>query len=317
MKHKKFQEWIVLLAYDELGSREREELEQHLASCADCRRERDRVAQFHRLLAVRQAVPGTDGLLQAARNDLRTAISREGKRIPDKNLVASLIRRFIDGGYRPVLAGALCLVAGIAVGRFFLQPGNPAVQNGLVVQTTAPIQPGDTHVSNVRFINTNLESGSVEFTFDAVRPVHVKGNINDEQVQKIMMHALLTEDNPGVRLRSVSTIASLGSKSDIDIKTALITSLKTDENAGVRGEALKTLRHYPMDNDIRDAFLFVLTHDKNPGIRIAAINCLDSTRVVGASLDRGTLEVLRERMNRDENNYIRLRAKAVIEEVRQ
>jgi hypothetical protein len=317
MRHKKFQEWILLQAYDELGSREREELERHLGSCAECRSERDRVNQFHRLLAARQPVPGTDGVLQSARDGLRAAINREGNRPRHEGRIASLIGRFFEGGYRPALAGALCLAAGIAVGRYLLQPGHQAVQNGPEVQTTAPVQPGDTHISNVRFVNSNLESGSVEFTFDAVRPVHVKGNINDEQVQKIMMHALLTEDNPGVRLRSVSTIAALGSKSDIDIKTALITSLKTDENAGVRGEALKTLRHYPMDNDIREAFLFVLGHDKNPGIRIAAINCLDSTRVVGASLDRGMLEVLRERMNRDDNNYIRLRAKAVIEEVRQ
>ena len=72
-----------------------------------------------------------------------------------------------------------------------------------------------------------------------------------------------------------------------------------------------------MDQEIKQAFLFVLTHEKNPGLRIAAINTLDSARVSGQAVDQDVLIVLRDKMQTDENNYIRHRARAVVEEVRQ
>jgi HEAT repeat protein len=126
----------------------------------------------------------------------------------------------------------------------------------------------------------------------------------------------LNEQNPGVRLQSINAM-TLQKVPDREVKSTLITALKTDENAGVRKEALLALKNFSMDDDIKQAFLFVLTHDSNPGLRIAAINYLDSARVVGKGYDQDVLSVLREKMQSDDNNYIRLRAKAAIEEIKQ
>jgi hypothetical protein len=71
---------------------------------------------------------------------------------------------------------------------------------------------------------------------------------------------------------------------------------------------------FPFDEEIKQAFLHVLMRDKNPALRIAAINSLDSARVEGQPRDKDLLEVLKERMQSDENNYIRIRAKAVLKE---
>ena len=157
----------------------------------------------------------------------------------------------------------------------------------------------------------------MEFSFEAVSPVHVKGNINDERVQKVLAHALVNDQNPGVRLRTVNAIASQGERlriPDREIRAALILAVKTDENPGVRKEALKTLRSFPFDEEIKQAFLYVLMKDKNPALRIEAINSLDSarTRVV----DKELMDVLTQRMQSDENSYVRIRAKAVLEEVK-
>ena len=74
------------------------------------------------------------------------------------------------------------------------------------------------------------------------------------------------------------------------------------------------LKEFPFDRDIKQAFLFVLKNDKNPGLRIAAINCLDSLSPAGQTADPDILEVLKERMKSDANSYIRIRAKATLQE---
>ena len=139
-------------------------------------------------------------------------------------------------------------------------------------------------------------------------------------MQKVLAHALVNDENPGVRLRSVSAFSTQIQKlkmPDREVKAALILALKTDGNPAVRKEALKTLQGFPFDEEIKQVFLHVLMRDNNPALRIAAINSLDSARVQGQGTDKDFLEVLKERMQSDENNYIRIRAKSVLEEIKQ
>ncbi len=314
MNHKKYEKWLVLDEYGELGPADKKELENHCVSCQACRSERDRLNRLQHVLSAYHPAAVTDSVIDNARQALRSTIRREGERTSIIDRLVTVAGNLLSGFNRPVLAGAITGIAGLIAGYFLFTPRGSVTNN---IAGPSPILPGDTRIANVRFITTDLSTGNVEFTFDAVKPVRVRGNINDEQVQKILTHALLTEENPGVRLQSVNTFAAFPGNRDKDIKSALITSLKTDENAGVRNEALKTLRNYPMDNDIKLALLYTLNHDRNPGIRIAAINYLDSARVSGAGLDRDVLEVFRERMKLDDNNYIRIRAKAAIQEMNQ
>ena len=58
-------------------------------------------------------------------------------------------------------------------------------------------------------------------------------------------------------------------------------------------------------------------YDKNSGIRIVVINLLDSVKVEGKPLDQDILDVLKQRMKSDDNNYIRIKAKEALGEIRQ
>jgi len=102
-----------------------------------------------------------------------------------------------------------------------------------------------------------------------------------------------------------------------EIKRALIQALKSDGNAGVRKEALKALQKLPVDKVIKDALLYLLSHESNPGIRVEAINYLDKFVLSDKPYDTDILKVLKERMQSDNNNYVRIRAKNVYEEVQQ
>ncbi len=160
----------------------------------------------------------------------------------------------------------------------------------------------------------------VEFTFDAITPMHVRGNINDQKVQKVLARALVSDDNAGVRLQTVNAIGAQGTGNkgfDSEVKAALISALKGDDNPGVRQQALRVLLRQTLDNEIKQALMYTLMHDKNSGLRIAAINGLAAASVEGHCFDPDILSVLKQEINSDKNNYVRRQAQTVIEEVSQ
>ena len=310
--HEHWNELLQLLLYDELKENERRDLDGHLQSCAECREEFIRLKTLHASLNEAPPPVADDRLLAEARQQLRGALRQEQSRRPGRQRIIDFIQSTFVPHYKIVLGGAATFALGIIVAYAFFVPKHPATPT----LQSSPDIPGDTRITNVRFLSTDMSTGEIEFAFDAVKPVRMKGNINNEQVQRILTHALLTEQNAGVRLQSISAMASRKAV-DKDVKNALITALKTDENPGVRQEAMKALRGFVMDQELKQAFLFVLTHEKNPGLRIAAINTLDSARLVGQGVDQDVLNVLREKMQSDDNGYIRTRAKNVIKEINQ
>ena len=320
MRHEQYKEWLQLLMYDELSADEKTALDQHLLQCAECRQEMEELKQFHATLLQAGPITPDESLLQDARRSLRSALRSARVKPPLWNRMADSFTEFILPNYKLVLGGGATLAVGILVGRLAFVPGTPSTGVQVPLGQPAAFLDGDPRIANVRFINSDVSSGEMEFTFDAVSPVHMKGNINDERVQKVLAHALVNDENPGVRLRSVSAFSTQTQKlktPDKEVKAALILAVKTDGNPGVRKEALKALLSFPFDDEIKQAFLDVLMRDENPALRIAAINSLDSVRLQGQGGDKDLLEVLKQRMQSDDNSYIRIRAKAVMEEIKQ
>jgi hypothetical protein len=50
------------------------------------------------------------------------------------------------------------------------------------------------------------------------------------------------------------------------------------------------------------------------GLRIEAINCLVAERDAGSPVDQEMLEVFKERLASDNNSYIRMRSKNILQE---
>ena len=183
---------------------------------------------------------------------------------------------------------------------------------------------GEPQITNVRFDDADPGDGQVAFSFDAVTPVQVKGSPNDPGVQSVLTKALMYEGNPGVRLRAVSAITSQiqiqmtnPTKGDAEVKQALIEAMKFDPNPGVRREALRALGKFPFDEDIKKGLLFVLNKDENEGLRVEAINNLAAAKDEFRASDEHLLDILRKRVQSDNNRYVRQRARAVLQEVQQ
>jgi CheY-like chemotaxis protein len=314
MTHDAFKEKLLLYVYDDLDPEHARAISEHLRNCAECASEVQRLRKLHSALdAYRPPVSVDDRLLNEARQQLHTALVRERFRQTAWERLRSSFDAVLAPRYQLALGGIAAIAAGVLIGRYLLVPTSPSPAFTPQAQI-----PQDAHITNVRFLTSTDGTGIVEFTFDAVTPVRMKGSVDDPQIQRVLTHAILNEENPGVRLRAVSAIASPGTEPpDREVKAALIIALKSDANAGVRKEALQTLQRFPPDSEIKDALLHTLMYDKNPGLRIAAINGLDSLRVRGGMTGQDLLRVLRNRMQTDENNYIRLRARAVLQEVTQ
>lgn len=314
MKHSDFVHQLYLLASGDIDPDDRQLLEEHMQTCEGCRTEFQRLTRLHSVIGLRRSITVDDQLLAAARQQLRLALKAERSGVSFWQKAIDLIETVVSPPARLAFGGAAILVVGIVVGRLAFPPASQPASSIAM----APHDAGETRITNVRILNSGVGGEGVEFTFDAVTPVKMNGNLDDPRIQKVLAHAMLNEENPGVRLRAVSVTHPLKTASaDREVKAALILALQNDENAGVRKEALIALQQYPFDGEIKDAFLRTLMFDKNPGLRIAAINGLDSLGVSKTGADANLLSVLKHKSQTDDNNYIRLKAKAVLQEVRQ
>ncbi len=313
MNHQEFREWLPLFAYGDLEGNDKESMRQHLETCEDCRTELEQIAKLHGSLDQLQRVSVTEELLQESRQELRAALRIERTKLSFWDRVREGLTSTVPQ-YRVALGAAAMLAVGVFVG--YMAFGR--TETAPVVTHTPPRNPvvrGNPEITNVKFIDSDASDGQVEFEFDAVTPMSVRGSINDAQVQKVLSYAVVNEQNPGFRLRAVSALGTSRQTkgTDPEVRDSLITVLKSDENPGVRKEALEVLQKFPMDEEIKKAFLYVLLHDRNDGMRVSAIKGLE----LAAKTDQEVLDVFKQKVHSNDIDYIRLKARDLIQEVKQ
>ncbi|MFZ2864169.1 MAG: HEAT repeat domain-containing protein, partial [Ignavibacteriaceae bacterium] len=116
-------------------------------------------------------------------------------------------------------------------------------------------------------------------------------------------------------LNSINVInAGSQHKNDDELKNALISVAKYDNNPGVRREAIKSFNELSVDKEIKDALIYVLLNDTSAGIRIEAINSLMETSKKGIKLDESDLTTLKDKIQLDQNNYVRYQLRNIIKE---
>lgn len=315
MTHDDYRDLVLLSASGGIDADAQEVLGRHMRTCERCRKEFDELDKLHRaVVAHGRGIEPDEHLLGEARQELRVALRNERARR------AALFGWFDTGmitpAWRFALGAAFTLALGVMLGRWVSAPGSSPQSLPVAALSPAggaPPEEEETRITNVHFVDHGKMTGEIEFTFDAVTPVRMRGSIDDPKIQKVLTHAMLNEENPGVRLKAVNAINRQGVGSqDAETKIALIKAMELDANAGVRKEALNALRRLPFDDAIKQALLHALVNDPNPGLRVAAINALDSARTSAAGVDSDILEVLKQKAATDDNNYIRVKARAVI-----
>ena len=323
MKHRQWKEWLQLSLYDELASEEQRQLDMHIKECASCRKDLEEIKHIHALLAHYTTAPVTEMQLQDARRSMRSAVLGERSRLSFAELFSARLNAFLIPRWVTAAGSIVLLAAGAAAGYLFFK--TPENLNGFQTASAgSTVERGESQIANIRFIDRDEKSGTVDFSFDALTPVHVRGSLNDERIQKMLARALVSEQNAGMRLRTVNLFGTYGESKeqspnvmDDEVKKALITALQYDQNLGVRKQALDVLSRYLPDSTVTRAFLFVLANEKNTGLKIAAINSLDLSKYEHRPISKDLLSAFQQKAQSDENSYIRLRAGAALQEIHQ
>lgn len=326
MNKEKFIEQAHLYLMDELNENERAGLENVMMENDGLRNEFDSIKQIYETITGNKPEEADEKLLVSARNSLMRTIWTEAEKASVKDRILEWLKNIFVANYKFALGGAGMLVVGVFIGYMFFSTGiaqQPLITTSHSIdvdKVESGVESGDVKISNIRIPTTLTGKGQIEVSFDAIKPISYKGTADDPFIQRLLASALVTEKNPGLRLRTVNTLSSQleSEKSNVDpkVKNALITALKVDDNPAVRREALNALIRFPFDDDIRDAYLFVLSNDRNSGMRVAAINALAQLKVEGNSLDEKILNVLNRKAENDESDFIRLRAASLVQEVK-
>ena len=315
MSHNEFKQLIQLSLYSELSDDKQKLLMSHLKSCEECRMELEQQKEIMMLIADHKNLEVNEELLKEARMQLRGALIQEKNNenpfISFKNSILHLVST------PPRLAfGAISvLIMGIIIGSILFGEVKPTFNEKNSEFSNASVFDSDLRISNMQFIDSDTADGEIEFTFNAEKQIHYKGSINDPKVQSFLTYAMLNDKNPGSRFNSINVMDSYEKAAlDKEIKDALVTVVMTDNNQGVRREALKLLNRSPFDEPIKQANLFVLLNDSSSSLRIEALNALIEASKRGHLLNQNDVDLVIKQANQDNNNYIKLKSKTLLQE---
>jgi hypothetical protein len=304
MNCEELQENLPLLVYGELSASEQAACDEHLAGCASCRAEREKLEQLHQVLAQRPQVDVSATLLAEARMGLEEALENQqhGWRALWRNGLP-ILRFQPASGFALGLTLILC---GFGLG-WGLRPHAMQLTSGVGEVNSAGVASPDLEnmrISGISRVAPDPQTGSVKITMDAERRVTLEGSLDDPKIQQVLVYAVKSYDNPGIRR---DTLDALRSRADNpNIRQALIYAMRHDPNAGVRLEALEAVGNTQSSSDVHAALLEAIEHDTNPGVRVAAVNALiDHTEQEG--YDAPTAQALAHLATTDSNAYVRLK----------
>jgi len=324
----------LFAAGQELDPSEEAAVIEHIAHCGNCAEALEREKSLLTTLASNHLEPDA-ALLAGCRATLEDALDREEETGWLRRTLGNLVpTSWISP--RPAWSAALLLVIGFSVGifgpRFLNHPPRPAspvapsaeVSDQSVVaasqQDSAALGTLDLHTADLAGINV-LPGGSneppeVELQLKARQPVTLQGTVDNSEVKRVLLYILRNNQrfDPDVRLSAVDLLRARNN--DADVRSALCHAVHTDHNTAVRLKALEALNGAEPQDLVRQTLLDALMDDQNPGVRIEAINALRSMAEKGqVSSDARMLSVLRDRMEKDPNTYIRLQSAAAVRDL--
>lgn len=312
MTCERVQQNIILAQYGELPDHDSFPLEQHLAECEDCRREWTALLLLHEELALSPVAEPSPNLLAASRMRLDEAL--------DAMPARSMVQRFLGHSFRWLgfLQGAPAL-ATLLLGAGFLG-GTALTRYQAAHQPQLPrpviLSGGQGPIASVSGIVQTPSPEIVQVKYNRLVPETVQGSLDDPQIRQLLMLGTQLASDNQVHAQSVALLSSeclaghacngagdkdAGGAGSTDIRGALLTSLHYDRNPQVRLKALEGLQPYVAEDEhVRDAVLESLMHDTSADVRTAAISLLSP---VGA--DSSVREALRTVSSQDANPAIR------------
>ncbi len=294
---------IVLHVYGELADDARHELEQHVARCADCAAELKSEQDFHSLLSQDRAAEPSPNLLTASRMRLQEALETAQQGRLWHRLAFDPANWLRQVRFSPALASAI-LILGFAGG----------VGTAYKIYGTRVALPGpgpapaisDASITGIESVTQEPGTNQINIKYNTVSTQEAQGSLNDQRIQQLLLYAARNNYNSGVRMDTVGLLTQ--KPTDTNFREALIYALQYDSNPGVRFKALDGLGPYVKDDTrVRDSLLQALVNDTNPGVRTEALRMLEPVKADGSV--RGVLMTLAAK---DSSQYIKSQARTML-----
>lgn len=328
------EEQIILLACGELEGDAAAELQAHLAACTGCAEAFAQEKRLHEAFVMNAGEEPSAAMLAECRTQLEENIDRASLPGFWVRAWASVAKGGWTFGYRnwlsahPALGAAAFVIAGVLIGnlapRWLEESRNlgafqPDSQPSLVVSGRE--NNSRLGVRGISFAPSAVLGGEGVVEVQGFRevPLSLRGTPDDPLIRQALLDVLPNEQdfNLDTRMLALEMLRSR-SGSDTQVRDSLCQTARNDANPAVRLKALEALRGFEQDGAVRQTLTQVLLHDTNAGVRIEAINSL-RTLAEGQDwrVDRQVVDVLRERMEKDPNTYIRVQSAAAVRKLAQ
>jgi len=168
----------------------------------------------------------------------------------------------------------------------------------------------ESNISNIESIQYNPSTRQVSIILSTVNDVMIEGDVEKPEIQRILAQALMTEERPNFRLKTVRALQNTNTLDEKVIYT-LREVIDKEENPGIRLKAVKLLTSIPITPTIKEILTKVLVrvflNDSNSAIRIEAFKGL-------SKIDNGSVvpSIFNAAKN-DSSEYIRSKAKQILE----
>lgn len=296
---------IVLAAYGELPEEHTTGLDRHMTTCADCMAEWREIEEMDALLAFHPIVEPDPNLLAQSRMRLDEALDAMPRRSLLDQIRANASAWIGHLHSAPALA-TLLVGAGFLGGNFTYR-----YQVAHLPKVAPPVLLTSASGGGIGSISaiSALPGDRVQVSYNRIVPEMAQGSLDDPQIRQLLMVGLNASTTNGVRVDSVALLANQcragdGCKSEPEdggIRGALLACLESDRDPNVRLKALEGLQPYvSQDENVRDAVARALMTDPSSTVRSKAINMLGPVQS-----DSSVRQALRTVSTTDVNPYIR------------
>lgn len=209
-------------------------------------------------------------------------------------------------------AMAMTFVLGIYIASPDVSPDSSVVEGSLST-------PGDAEFSPLQLVNSedyeiyqlkvngyDATTGEIDLSFSLASETRISGNVADRNIHGLMAVALQNDIDSASRLDAIDALQQVSAGNEV--YQALIHVLKNDRNPGVRYQAVRSLVALAHEEEVRDALRNALNDDVNPGVRLEAFQALV------AYPEEETLQLFRQKMEADGNEFIRSQSRMIVEQ---
>lgn len=306
MKCEIAQQNMIFAGYGELHDEQIDGLEEHLAGCDNCRKELEALRELQETLALHPMMEPSPNLLAQS----RMRLDEELDLIPAHGFMTH-IRSLFFGSLANMQGSPALTVLLVGIGFF---GGYFTLRYQLAHQAQPPknvvmTNEADATIANVSGVIRTPESEIVQVKYNRIIPETIEGSLDDPAIRNLLMMGSTDGTNPEVKQTSVELLvheckAGHRCPAEADgkgIRGALLVALRYDKNPAVRLMALQGLQPYiAQDKHVRDAVLETLMRDPNANVRQASVGILPPVQA-----DSSVRQVLRTLSTQDANPFIR------------